>query len=116
MARDGNVEDDERLSVHVKEDVAALISNTGGNFDRLQDDRRGSVVSPVSTSLAALLCQLSLPNTFAVAFWFPACEVFVRPSCIACSSSALKAILVRSACEFEAQYSFGLWQVEVSAP
>lgn len=68
VARDGNVEGDDGASYFVKEDVKALIVTTGGDFHCCHDDLLGDVIDPVSTKLTVLICQLRLPNWFALAF------------------------------------------------
>lgn len=74
MARDGNAEKDDGMSVIMSKDVGALIAKYGGNLDRWRDDQLGNVMSPASTTLVVLLCQVLVTNSFAVVFWFPICE------------------------------------------
>lgn len=70
----------------------------------------------MSATLAVLSCEFLLPNFFAVAFWFPACEGFTHYFGIASGDCALKAISLRSACGLENLYFPRLWQIEVSTP
>lgn len=68
VASDGSVEEDDRASGLEKEGVGALIANPAVDFDQGRDDLLDDVVNPVSTTWDILLCQLLLPNCFAVAF------------------------------------------------
>lgn len=105
MARGGSVEEDDRSSVHVNEDVEARIAFTGRDIGWRRDDRLRDVVDLVSTTLEALLSQLLLPNCFAAASWFPRCGVFALSYWIASNNCDLNAVSVRSACGLKAQYS-----------
>lgn len=57
----------------------------------------------MSTTLAVLLCQLCLPNSFALTFWFPECNGFVLLLWIVSSNRALMAVAVDLTCGLEAQ-------------
>lgn len=94
-----------------KEDLGTLMANTGGDFDWWQDGDMKDEANYISTTLAVLMCQLILPNCFAVAFWFPVCAGFVLSFWIASRDRGI-AISVRSACGLETQYCLGLWYIE----
>lgn len=79
VARNGSIENDDRMSGRVIEDVGALTRNTGWDSDCGRDDLLGDVVESVSTMLEVLLYELPLPNLFAVAYWFLAFDDFALP-------------------------------------
>lgn len=68
MTSDGNVKDEDEVSVLVNDDVGTLMANSGWDFYRRRDERVGDVMGSTATTLVVLLCQLRLPNCFAVVF------------------------------------------------
>lgn len=55
MARDGNVEDKDGVSVLINGDIAALVASNGGDFDRRRDDPVNDVVDYIFTTWSVLL-------------------------------------------------------------
>lgn len=67
VARDGSIEDKDRVLVLVNDNIGVLLASSGEDVTRRQDDRVSDVADPASKTIAILLCQLFLPNCFAVA-------------------------------------------------
>lgn len=66
--REGNVKDDNEVSITVNKGARVSIANTGGNSHRWRDVQISDEVDLVSTTGAVFLCQLHVRNCFAVAF------------------------------------------------
>lgn len=113
MARVGNVEDDDKVSVFVNEDVGGVVANTDGDFDQRQDDGLDYLVDSVSTTPAVLPYQLPIPNCFSIRLSSSAFECLALYFRIANSNFVLSAILVTLFCEFEARYSLKLGQINM---
>lgn len=78
MGRGCSVEDKHGLSIIVNDNVGALLASTDADIDWRHGDPSADGFDPVSTVLAILLCQLLLPNSFAIAFCFPVCGGLVH--------------------------------------
>lgn len=92
MAKDGNVESDDGVSVLLNEEVVALIADTGIDLHRRRDDRLGDAMDLVSATLTVSLSQLIFPNCFGIEFGFPSCKCSALPFWISRCDCALKAI------------------------
>lgn len=104
MACDDNSENQDGLSVLVKNDVGALVASTVRDLDRRRDRLVGDVADLAFTALVALLLQLLLPNGFAFSFLFSAYDSFVLCFWTDKSDCALTAMSKRLACGLEAHY------------
>lgn len=70
VAKDDSVEDKDRLSIFVNDDVKALIAIACGEFYPWRHDWVCDIVEPVSKAMTVLSGQLLFSNCSAEAIWY----------------------------------------------